>query len=138
MIERRFGRIVNLGSYVAQRNCTTKNFGPYCAAKYAMVGLTEVAAQEFAPYVTVNAVGPGDVATEMMEHEWEQEGELRGIPPAEVKQQYRERLLLGEFEQPVNIAHAIAFLCSPMADHITGSHLIASGGLPYKAAAVDA
>ena len=138
MVARRFGRIVNLGSYVAQLNCTTKYFGPYCAAKFAIIGLTQVAAQELAPYVNVNTVGPGDVATEMMEREWEQEGERRGIPPAEVKQQYRERLLLGEFEQPVNIAHAIAFLCSPMADHITGSHLIASGGLPYKAEAVDA
>ena len=66
MIERGWGRIVNLGSYVAQVNCTTKFFGPYCAAKFAIVGLTQVAAQEFAPAVTVNAVGPGDVDTEMM------------------------------------------------------------------------
>ena len=138
MMARRFGRIVNLGSYVAQLNCTTKYFGPYCAAKFAIIGLTQVAAQELAPYVNVNAVGPGDVATEMMEREWEQEGERRGIPGAEVKEQYRERLLLGEFEQPVNIANAIAFLCSPLADHITGSHLIASGGLPYRAEVVGA
>jgi NAD(P)-dependent dehydrogenase (short-subunit alcohol dehydrogenase family) len=136
MIERRFGRIVNLGSYVAQRNCTTKNFGPYCAAKYAVVGLTEVAAQEFAPYVTVNAVGPGDVATEMMEKEWQEEGELRGIAPAAVKEEYRRRLLLGEFERPEDIAGAIAFLCSPVASQITGSHLIISGGLPHKVSAV--
>ena len=58
MLAQRFGRIVNLGSYVAQPNCTTKYFGPYCAAKFAVVGLTQVAAQELAPYVTVNAVGP--------------------------------------------------------------------------------
>lgn len=57
MISRKFGRIVNLGSYVAQFNCVTKYFGPYVAAKFAVVGLTQVAAQEFAPYVTVNAVG---------------------------------------------------------------------------------
>jgi NAD(P)-dependent dehydrogenase (short-subunit alcohol dehydrogenase family) len=83
-------------------------------------------------------VGPGDVATEMMEREWAQEGERRGLPAAEVKKQYRERLLLGDFEQPSDIAQAIAFLCSPFADHITGSHLIASGGLPYKAEAGNA
>jgi meso-butanediol dehydrogenase / (S,S)-butanediol dehydrogenase / diacetyl reductase len=75
MMERGWGRIVNLGSYVAQLNTVTKFFGPYCAAKFAIVGLTQVAAQEFAPAVTVNAIGPGDVATEMMEAEWVQEGE---------------------------------------------------------------
>jgi NAD(P)-dependent dehydrogenase (short-subunit alcohol dehydrogenase family) len=135
MVANQFGRIVNLGSYVAQLNCTTKYFGPYCAAKFAIVGLTQVAAQELAPCVNVNAVGPGDVATEMMEGEWAQEGERRDLPAAEVKNQYRERLLLGKFEQPTDIAQAVAFLCSPMADHITGSHLIVSGGLPYKAEA---
>ena len=77
MIERGWGRIVNLGSYVAQVNCTTKYFGPYCAAKFAVVGLTQVAAQEFAPAVTVNAVGPGDVDTEMMAAEWDLEGSRR-------------------------------------------------------------
>lgn len=49
MMEQKFGRIINLGSYVAQLNCTTKYFGPYCAAKFGIIGLTQVAAQEFAP-----------------------------------------------------------------------------------------
>ena len=40
MMERGWGRIVNLGSYVAQLNTVTKYFGPYCAAKFAIVGLT--------------------------------------------------------------------------------------------------
>jgi meso-butanediol dehydrogenase/(S,S)-butanediol dehydrogenase/diacetyl reductase len=133
MMERGWGRIVNLGSYVAQLNTVTKYFGPYCAAKFAIVGLTQVAAQEFAPHVTVNAIGPGDVATEMMELEWIQEGERRGIPAAEVKEEYRRRLILGEFEGPDDIASGVLFLCSPLADHVTASHLIVSGGLPFKA-----
>ena len=131
MMERGWGRIVNLGSYVAQFNCTTKYFGPYCAAKFAIVGLTQVAAQEFAPSVTVNAVGPGDVETEMMEAEWVLEGERRGIEPAEVKEEYRQRLILERLERPEDIAGAVAFLCTPAADQITASHLIVSGGLPY-------
>lgn len=133
MISRKYGRIVNLGSYVAQFNCVTKYFGPYVAAKFAVVGLTQVAAQEFAPYVTVNAVGPGDVATDMMELEWVQEGDRRGIPAAQVKEEYRVRLLLQEFEGPSDIANAIAYLCSDEARHVTGAHHIVSGGLPYKA-----
>ena len=91
MIERGWGRIVNLGSYVAQLNTVTKFFGPYCAAKAGIVALTQVAAQEFAPAVTVNAIGPGDVATDMMEREWVLEGRASGderggrqgaVPPA--------------------------------------------------------
>jgi meso-butanediol dehydrogenase/(S,S)-butanediol dehydrogenase/diacetyl reductase len=131
MMERGWGRVVNLGSYVAQVNCTTKYFGPYCAAKFAVVGLTQVAAQEFAPAVTVNAVGPGDVETEMMEAEWVLEGERRDIPPSAVKEEYRERLILERLERPEDIAGAVAFLCTPAADQITASHMIVSGGLPY-------
>lgn len=132
MIERGWGRIVNLGSYVAQMNTTTKYFGPYVAAKFAIVGLTQVAAQEFAPAVTVNAVGPGDVETEMMEAEWVLEGERRGIEPSAVKEEYRSRLIMERLERPDDIAGAVAFLCSPSADQITASHLIVSGGLPYQ------
>ena len=132
MMEQGWGRIVNLGSYVAQLNTVTKFFGPYCAAKFAIVGLTQVAAQEFAPHVTVNAIGPGDVATEMMELEWVQEGERRGISPGDVKEEYRQRLILGRFEAPDDIAGGVLFLCSPLADHVTASHLIVSGGLPFK------
>ena len=131
MIERGWGRIINLGSYVAQVNCTTKFFGPYCAAKFAVVGLTQVAAQEFAPSVTVNAVGPGDVETEMMAAEWDLEGARRAMPAAEVKEEYRKRLILGRLEQPDDIAGAVLFLTSAAADQVTGSHLIISGGLPY-------
>jgi len=135
MMKQKFGRIVNLGSYVAQLNCTTKYFGPYCAAKFGIIGLTQVAAQEFAPFVTVNAVGPGDVATDMMEVEWEQEAGLKNKTSVEVKEEYRVRLLLQEFEMPVDIANAIAHLCSDQARHVTGAHHIVSGGLPYLAKA---
>ncbi|MER3452290.1 MAG: 3-ketoacyl-ACP reductase, partial [Acidimicrobiia bacterium] len=132
MMERRWGRIVNLGSYVAQLNCATKCFGPYCAAKSAIVALTQVGAQEFAPHVTVNAVGPGDVETNMMEQEWVQEASRRSMPPQEVKEEYRRRLILGRFEQPDDVAGAVLFLCSPLAEQITGRHLIVSGGLPFR------
>jgi len=131
MLAQKWGRIINLGSYVAQFNCTTKYFGPYCAAKFAIIGLTQVAAQEWAPHILVNAVGPGDVETEMMEQEWIQEGERRGISAADVKEEYRRRLILERLEQPDDIAKVVAFLCSPLADQVTGAHVIVSGGLPY-------
>jgi 3-oxoacyl-[acyl-carrier protein] reductase len=48
-----------------------------------------------------------------------------------VKEEYRERLMLGRFEVPSDIAGAVLFLCSSLADQVTGSHLIVSGGLPF-------
>jgi NAD(P)-dependent dehydrogenase (short-subunit alcohol dehydrogenase family) len=131
MLERKWGRIINLGSYVAQLNCFTKNFGPYCAAKGAIIGLTQVAAQEWAPHILVNAVGPGDVETNMMEKEWKEAGERAGVPAAQIKEKYRKRLLLERFEKPDDIARAVFFLCTPLAGQITGSHLIVGGGLPF-------
>jgi NAD(P)-dependent dehydrogenase (short-subunit alcohol dehydrogenase family) len=131
MMEQKWGRIVNLGSYVAQFNCNTKYYGPYCAAKNAIIGLTQVAAQEWAPHILVNAVGPGDVETDMMEKEWRQAGERMGISASKVKDGYRKRLMLGDFEKPDDIAKAVLYLCTSLADQITGSHLIVSGGLPF-------
>jgi len=131
MLEQKWGRIINLGSYVAQLNCYTKNFGPYCAAKGAVIGLTQVAAQEWAPHILVNAVGPGDVETNMMEREWQEAGERTGVSGAQVKEKYRKRLLLERFEKPDDIAKVVFFLCTPLASQITGSHLIVGGGLPF-------
>jgi meso-butanediol dehydrogenase/(S,S)-butanediol dehydrogenase/diacetyl reductase len=131
MLERKWGRIVNLGSYVAQLNCNTKHYGPYCAAKSAIIGLTQVAAQEWAPYVLVNAIGPGDVETAMMEREWKQAGERLGVDSSQVKEEYRRRLILERFQKPDDIAKGVVFLCSSLADQITASHLIVSGGLPF-------
>jgi NAD(P)-dependent dehydrogenase (short-subunit alcohol dehydrogenase family) len=60
-----------------------------------------------------------------------QEGEMRGMPAADVKELYRKRLLLQRFEAPDDIAKIVVFLCSPLGDQVTGAHIIASGGLPY-------
>lgn len=131
MLKQKWGRIVNLGSYVAQLNCNTMNYAPYCAAKSAVIGMTQVAAQEWAPHILVNAVGPGDVETAMMEMEWRQAGERLGVPASQVKEEYRKRLILGDFQKPDHIARAVLFLCSSLADQVTASHLIVSGGLPF-------
>jgi 3-oxoacyl-[acyl-carrier protein] reductase len=66
-----------------------------------------------------------------MEREWVLEGERRGMSAADVKEQYRRRLILGSFEVPDDIAGGVLFLCSPLADQVTASHLIVGGGLPF-------
>lgn len=82
-------------------------------------------------HILVNAVGPGDVETAMMEREWRQAGERLGVPASQVKEEYRKRLILGDFQKPDHIARAVLFLCSSLADQVTASHLIVSGGLPF-------
>jgi len=67
----------------------------------------------------------------MMEAEWVLEADRRSISAAEVKEEYRQRLILERLEGPEDIAAAVAFLCTPAADQITASHMIVSGGLPY-------
>jgi len=49
------------------------------------------------------------------------------------KEVYRKRLILERFETPDDIAKGVLFLCSPLGDQVTGSHLIVSGGLPFHA-----
>jgi len=49
------------------------------------------------------------------------------------KEEYRKRLILERFETPDDIAKGALFLCSPLGDQVTGSHLIVSGGLPFHA-----
>ena len=60
-------------------------------------------------------------------------GRAPRIPAADVKEEYRQRLILGRFETPDDIAGGVLFLCSPLGDQVTGSHLIVSGGLPFHA-----
>src|SRR5436853_76874 len=87
-------------------------------ANHARVGQTKVAAREFARQkITVNAIAPGYVDTEM----------IRGMPE-DVAQKAKEQIPLGRFGTVDDIANAAMFLCSPMADYITGQTIHVNGG----------
>ncbi len=110
------GRIVNMASISA----LVGFFGQsnYAAAKAGVIGLTKVLSKELASrQITVNAVAPGVVLTEMG----------RAIPDS-ARQQMLTQIPLGRFGAPDDIAHAILFLCSPLADYITGQTLNVNGG----------
>ncbi len=110
------GRIINMASISAQVGF----FGQanYSAAKAGVVGLTKVLSKELASRrITVNAVAPGVVLTEMGQ----------SIPEA-ARQQMLSQIPLGRFGTPEDIAGAILFLCSPLADYITGQTLHVNGG----------
>lgn len=117
MVKQRRGRIINIASVVGQMgNAGQAN---YVAAKAGLIGLTKTAALELAGRgVTVNAVAPGFIATDM----------TAGLPEA-VMVAYTEKIPLGRLGAAEDIAAAVAFLASPGAGYITGQVLAVNGGM---------
>ncbi len=116
MRDRRFGRIVNVGSVNGQAG----QYGQvnYAAAKSGIHGFTKALAQEGARYgITVNAIAPGYVDTDM----------VRAVP-AEVLQKIVARIPVGRLGHADDIARGVAFLTADGADYITGSTLSINGG----------
>ncbi|MEO2016802.1 MAG: 3-oxoacyl-ACP reductase FabG [Fuerstiella sp.] len=110
------GRIVSMASisgfvgFFGQTN--------YSAAKAGVVGLTKALSKELAGRrITVNAVAPGVVMTQMAET----------IPEA-ARSEMLKQIPMGRFGTPDEIANAILFLCSPLADYITGQTIHVNGG----------
>lgn len=117
LMKQRYGRIVNITSLsgvVGQAGQTN-----YSAAKAGVIGLTKATARELAARdVTVNAVAPGFVATDMT---------VRMKP--EVLEQLVQNVPLKRMAAPVEVADAVAFLASDKAGYITGQVLHIDGGL---------
>ena len=117
MMEKRWGRIVNITSVVGQMG----NPGQvnYAAAKAGLIGFTKALAKELARYrITVNAVAPGSTQTDMLE-----------AIPERTRERMRETIPLRRFATPQEIAHAVAFLCDENAAYITGQVIGVNGGL---------
>jgi acetoacetyl-CoA reductase len=116
MRERKFGRVVNIGSINGQAG----QYGQvnYAAAKSGIHGFTKALAQEGARYgITVNAVAPGYVDTEM----------VRAVP-GEVLRKIVAKIPVGRLGHAEDIARGVAFLTADAADFITGSTLSINGG----------
>ena len=116
MRERRFGRIVNISSINGQAGQVGQT--NYAAAKAGMLGFTKALAVEGAARgVTVNALAPGYIETDM----------VRAVP-ANVLEQIVARIPVGRLGKPEEIARAVLFLVADEAGFITGSTLSANGG----------
>jgi acetoacetyl-CoA reductase len=116
MLERGWGRIVNIGSINGQAG----QYGQvnYAAAKSGIHGFTKALAQEGAKKgVTVNAIAPGYIDTDMV-----------AAVPAEVLTKIVAKIPVGRLGQASEIARAVTFLCSDDGGFITGSTLSINGG----------
>jgi 3-oxoacyl-[acyl-carrier protein] reductase len=117
MVERGKGKIINTSSIVG----ISGNFGQtnYAAAKAGLLGMTKTWARELGPKgITVNAVAPGFIATEMVKK-----------MPEKVLQGMRERTPVRRLGEPRDVANAYLFLASQEADFINGALLSVDGGL---------
>ena len=117
MIKQRFGRIINISSVVGvYGNAGQSN---YAASKAGIIGFTKAVAKELAPRnITVNAIAPGFIETQMTE-----------AISDEAKSASVSRIPLARFGKPEDIAKAVVFLASEDANYITGQVIQIDGGM---------
>lgn len=113
------GKILGAASQVAYR--AAGGFAAYSASKFAVRGLTQAAAQEWAPHgITVNAYAPGVVDTAIWDTAKEIQTSLIGSIP------------LGRLQTPKDVGALVSFLASSDSDYMTGQTLISDGGMIFS------
>lgn len=117
MLAQQWGRVVSITSVIGQMG----NFGQanYAASKAGVTAFTKSLAKEVAAKsITVNAIAPGFISTEMVD-----------IIPEEIRAKLLAQIPMRRFGRPDEVARACVYLCSSDGDYITGSELQINGGL---------
>jgi NAD(P)-dependent dehydrogenase (short-subunit alcohol dehydrogenase family) len=118
MIERKFGRIINMTSIMSHVSFPAR--AAYSASKFGLLGMTKALALELAPYgITVNGISPGPFVTEM-------NTVLMQDPVRNAE--FVSRIPLGRWGKPEEVGALAVFLCSDEAAFITGTDLLIDGG----------
>jgi NAD(P)-dependent dehydrogenase (short-subunit alcohol dehydrogenase family) len=127
MLERRFGRIVNIASTSGQRGYPYVT--AYCAAKHGVIGLTRALALEVAQrHVTVNAVCPGFTETALIEDAIANIRNVTGRSAEAAREALTRTNPQGRLIQPAEVAHTVAWLCLPGSESVTGQSIAVAGG----------
>ena len=120
MLQTGGGAIVNMTSVAALM--TFEGYSPYSASKWGVVGITKVAAKEYASKgIRVNAIAPGSILTPLFR-------DVIQNSPA-TKEDYEKQTPMNRIAQPEEVAAAVTWLCSETASYITGTVLPVDGGM---------
>lgn len=127
MAQRRRGKIINISSQSGKTGGS--HYEAYCASKFGVIGLTQSLALEFAPLgITVNAICPGIVMTELWRQMLPAYAAKRSLSEADVEAYLLSRIPQGRFCSVDDVAATACFLASSDADYITGQAINLSGG----------
>ncbi len=128
IVPRGWGKVVNLASVAGKWGA--KYRAAYYASKHAVVGLTRCVAMEIADHgITVNAICPGLVDTDMYDTVLREVGAELGIDDPEALRKINLKSVpIGRMLQPAEIAHLAVYLASPESDGMTGQAITISGG----------
>ena len=125
------GKIISASSIAGHNGFAM--LGVYSATKFAIRGLTQAAALEYASDgITVNAYCPGIVGTDMWVEIDERFAKLTGAPKGETYKNYVEGIALGRAETPDDVAALVSYLAGPDSDYMTGQAPIIDGGIVYR------
>ena len=124
------GKIIGAASIAAHKGFAM--LGHYSASKWAVRGLTQVAAQEWAQHgITVNAYCPGIVGTKMWDLIDEKLAEQMGLQKGEALAKFSELITLGRVETPEDVAAFVSYLASPDSNYMTGQSVMIDGGVLF-------
>lgn len=129
MVEAGYGKVVNIASTAGKYGSLFQS--PYNSSKHAVVGLTRCLALETAKQgITVNAICPGFVETDMIDRATTELQQVLGVDdPSQARETVLSRVPMGRFLAPEEIGHLAVYLGSSESDGMTGQALTLSGGL---------
>ncbi|WP_327838835.1 acetoin reductase [Bacillus salipaludis] len=131
MKKQKRGKILNASSTSGKRG--VEFLGHYAATKFSVIGLTQTAAKELAPYgITVNAYCPGVVGTDMWEEIDRKMSEYLDVPIGDSLKKRIEGIPLGRVERPEDVANFVSYLASADSNYMTGQAVVIDGGIVFS------
>ncbi|MBV1838312.1 acetoin reductase [Acetobacter estunensis] len=125
------GKIINACSIAGHEGYAM--LGVYSSTKFAVRGLTQAAAKEYASHgITVNAYCPGVVGTDMWVEIDAEFARLTGVAKGETYDRFVKGIALGRAETPDDVAGLVSWLAGPDSDYVTGQSILIDGGLVYR------